>query len=83
MIDRHMEPWARYLYSTKYCNGHLMSAERSVRAWALSHNFLPYCPGANIGQTYKSPAHKLNGFVYPDNWLENLLVSASIRGYPS
>jgi hypothetical protein len=83
MIDRHMEPLARYLYSTKYFNGHLMSAERSVRAWALSHNFLPYCPRAKIGQQYKSPAHKLNGFLYRDNWLENLLVSASLRGYPS
>jgi hypothetical protein len=83
MIDRHMEPLARYLYSTKYFNGHLMSAERSVRAWALCHNFLPYCPRAKIGQSYKSPAHKLNGFVYRDNWLENLLVSASMRGYPS
>jgi hypothetical protein len=83
MIDRHMEPLARYLYSIKYFNGHLVSAERSVRAWALSHNFLPYCPRAKIGQTYKSPAHKLNGFVYRDNWLENLLVSASMRGYPS
>jgi hypothetical protein len=51
MIDRHMEPLARYLYSTKYFNGHLRSAERSVRAWALSHNFLPYCPRAKVGQT--------------------------------
>lgn len=83
MIDRHMEPLARYLYSTKYFKGHLMSAEHSVRAWALSHNFLPYCPRAKVGQTYKSPAHKLNGFIYRDNWLENLLVSASMRGYPS
>jgi hypothetical protein len=24
-----------------------------------------------------SPAHKLNGFVYRDNWLENLLVASS------
>ena len=83
MIDRQMEPLARYLYSTKDFNGHLMSAERSVRAWALNHNFLPYCPRAQVEQTYKSPAHKLNGFVYRDNWLENLLVSASMRGYPS
>ena len=83
MIDRHMEPLARYLYNTKYFNGHLISAERSVRAWALSHNFLPYCPRSKIGQEYKSPAHKFNGFVYRDNWLENLLVSASMRGYPT
>lgn len=83
MIDRQMEPLARYLYHTKYFNGHRMSAERSVRAWALCHNFLPYCPRAKVGQTYKSPAHKLNGFTYRDNWLENLLVSASMRGFPS
>jgi hypothetical protein len=83
MIDRHMDPLARHLYNTKYFNGHLMSAERSVRAWAISHNFLPYCPRAAIGQQFKSPAHQLNGFVYRDNWLENLLVSASMRGYPA
>lgn len=83
MIDRHMEPLARFLYNTKYFNGHLISAERSVRAWAISHNFLPYCPRAQIGQKFKSPAHQLTGFVYRDNWLENLLVSASMRGYPT
>jgi hypothetical protein len=83
MIDRHMEPLARFLSNTNYFNGHLMSAERSVRAWAICHNFLPYCPRAHIGRDFKSPAHKLNGFVYRDNWLENLLVSASMRGYPT
>lgn len=83
MIDRQVEPLARYLYHTKYFNGHLSSAERTVRAWALAHNFLPYCPRAKIGQIYRSPAHQLNGFVYRDNWLENLLVSASMRGYPA
>jgi hypothetical protein len=83
MIDRPIEPLARYLYHTQYFKGHLMSAERSVRAWALSHNFLPGCPRAKVGQTYRSAAHKLNGRVYRDNWLENLLVCASLRGYPS
>ncbi len=81
IIDRHIEPLDRYLSSTKYFNGHLISAERSARAWALSHNFLPYCPRAKVGQQYKSPAHQLNGFTYRDNWLENLLVSASMRGF--
>ena len=82
MIDRHMLPLARFLSNTNYFNGHLMSAERTVRAWAICHNFLPYCPRARVGQDFKSPAHKLNGFVYRDNWLENLLVSASMRGFP-
>ena len=82
MIDRHMNPLARFLYNSNYFNGHLMSAEPSVRAWAISHNFLPYCPRAQVAQNFKSPAHKLNGFVYRNNCLENLLVSASMRGYP-
>lgn len=83
MIDRHLLPLARFLANTNYFNGHLMSAERTVRAWAICHNFLPYSPRAQVGQEFKSPAHKLNGFVYRDNWLENLLVSASLRGYPA
>ena len=83
MIDRHMEAMDRYLDSTRYFHGHFMSAEYSLRGWALMHNFQPYCPRAKVRQQYISPAHKLNGFVYRDNWLENLLVSASMGGVPS
>jgi hypothetical protein len=81
MIDRHMDPLDRYLYSAKYFHGHLMTAEYGVRAWALLHNFHPYCPRSKVASKYRSPAHKLNGFVYHDNWLQNLLVSASMRRY--
>ena len=81
MIDRHMEPLDRYLDGSKYFHGHLMSAEYGVRAWALLHNFRPYCPRAAVAEQYQSPAHKLNGFVYHDNWLHNLLISASMGGY--
>ncbi len=77
MIDRHMEPMDRCVYSAHYFHGHLMSAEFQIRAWALMHNFLPYWPRAKIRQRYQSPAHKLNGFVYHDNWLHNLLISTS------
>lgn len=81
MIDRHMKPLDLYLQRASYFNGHLNSAERSLRAWALCHNFLPYSPRAKVGKTFLSPAHQLNGFVYRHNWLENLLVSASMKGY--
>jgi len=81
MLDRHMEPLDHYLDSCKYFHGHLMSGEYGCRSWALLHNFQPYCPRAKIAQTYKSPAHRLNGFVYHDNWLHNLLISASMGGY--
>lgn len=81
MIDRHMEPMDRHLYSGKYFHGHLLSAEYSIRAWALLHNYWPYCPRAKVAANYQSPAHKLNGRVYHDNWLHNLLISASMGGY--
>lgn len=81
MLERHMEPLDHYLDSCKYFHGHLLSGEYNCRAWALFHNFRPYCPRAKIAQTYQSPAHRLNGFVYHDNWLHNLLISASMGGY--
>lgn len=81
MLDRHMEPLDHYLDSCKYFHGHLMSGEYSCRSWALLHNFQPYCPRAPVAQTYKSSAHRINGFVYHDNWLHNLLISASMGGY--
>src|SRR5712692_1929215 len=79
MIDRQMEPLARCLYSARYFHAHLMSAEFRVRAWALLHNFQPYCPRALISHAYASPAHRLNGFVYHPNWLHNLLISTSCQ----
>jgi len=81
MVDRHMEPMSRWLYGARYFHGHLLSAELQTRSWALLHNFWPYCPRAKVSETYQSPAHKLNGFVYRDNWLENLLVSTSVQGF--
>ena len=81
MLDRHMEPMARWLASGRYFHGDLQTAEVRVRAWALLHNYWPYCPRAKISDTYQSPAHKLNGFVYRDNWLENLLVASSCQGF--
>lgn len=81
MVDRHLQPMSRWLYSTRYFHGHLLSAELQTRSWALLHNFWPYCPRAKVCETYQSPAHKLNGFVYRDNWLENLLVATSLQGF--
>ena len=81
MIDRHMEPMARWLHSSRFFHGHWLSAERQIRSWALFHNFWPYCPRAKISQQFCSPAHKLNGQVYHSNWLHNLLISTSAVGF--
>jgi hypothetical protein len=80
MLDRHMNSMARWLDSTRFFHGHWASAERSVRAWALLHDFGPYCPRAKISQSFSSPVHKLNGFVYHQNWLHNLLIATSLSG---
>jgi hypothetical protein len=80
MIDRHMIPMDRWLFNARYFHGHLISAEKEIRAWALFHSFWPYSPRAKIRKKFRSPAHKINGFVYHDNWLHNMLISTSIAG---
>lgn len=81
MLDRHMAAMSRYLDTHHHYHGHLLSAEYNIRAWALLHNFWPYCPRAKVAEHYQSPAHKLNDRVYHPNWLHNLLISASMAGY--
>ena len=80
MIDRHMIPMDRWLFNARYFHGHLITAEKEIRAWALFHSFWHYCPRAKIRKKFQSPAHKINGFVYHDNWLHNMLISTSIAG---
>jgi hypothetical protein len=80
MLDRHMNLMDRWLFSSRFFHGHWTSAERSIRAWALLHNFGPYCPRTQTQRAYSSPAHKLNGVTYHDNWLHNLMISTSMSG---
>lgn len=81
MLDRLMGSMARWLAHGRYFHGNLQAAELRTRSWALLHNYHPYCPRAKVSQRFTSPAHKLNGFVYRDNWLENLLVASSCQGF--
>jgi hypothetical protein len=46
----------------------------------LLHNIGSYCPRAKISEQYRSPAHKMNGFVYHEKWLHNLLIATSMSG---
>jgi len=60
---------------------HLLG-EQHCRAWALLHNFTPWHPATAVANDdWQSPAERLNGRRYHDNWLQNLLVSASLGGY--
>jgi len=80
-IDQIMDRIDRIVYANKYFHGHTQSSDDKVRALALLQNFRPYCPRSRISKIFLSPAHRLNGFVYIHNWLENLLVSASMCGF--
>ena len=65
----------------RYFHGNIQTAEIRTRSWALLHNYWPYCPRAKIREQYRCPAHKLNGFTYRENWLENMLVATSCQGF--
>jgi hypothetical protein len=80
-LDQIMDRIDRIVYANKYFHGHTQSSDDRVRALALLHNFRPYCPRSKISKVFSSPAHRLNGSVYADNWLENLLVSGSMCGF--
>jgi len=80
-VDRLMRFLDRAFLNAQYFHGLLESAENRVRALALLWNFCPSSPETVKkygGQS--SPAERLNGKCYADNWLENLLVSGSMNG---
>ena len=81
MVDRVMKFLDRACFNGQYFHGTVESAESRVRALALLWNFCPSSPqtvSKYRGQT--CPAERLTGTRYADNWLENLLVSASMNG---
>ena len=81
MLERHMQPMTRCLYMARDFHGHRNTAHLLVRGWTLLHNFAPYCPRAQMRSksSHLSPFHKLNGKLYCDCWLENLLVATSCQ----
>ena len=82
MLDRIMRSMNRYFDNGQHLHGSLQPSQLHCRAWALLHNFTPWNPATtreNGG--WKSPAERLNKHRYHDNWLQNLLVSASLGGY--
>jgi hypothetical protein len=81
MVDRLMRFLDRAFFNAQYFHGLPQSAEKRTRALALLWNFCPSSPETvkkHSGQS--SPAERLNGKCYADNWLENLLVSGSMNG---
>ncbi|MDQ2877433.1 MAG: hypothetical protein M3Y33_22545, partial [Actinomycetota bacterium] len=83
MLDRVMRPMYRYFFDGQHLHGRRMT-ERHVRAWALLWNFAPWSPATvRANADWRCPAERLNQHRYHDNWLQNLLISASLGGYRS
>ena len=81
-LDRLMNHQDRYLYAMQYFHGTFESACLQMRAMALLWNFHPYGQRTRSGHPERSsPFGELNGFVYHDNWLHNLLIAGSMNGY--
>ena len=82
MLDRQMRAMNRYFDDGQHLHGTKEAGGRHCRAWALLHNFRSWSPQAERDNGgWRSPAERLNRHRYHDNWLENLLVSASLAGY--
>jgi hypothetical protein len=81
-LDRLMNHQDSYIYGMKYFHGNIQSACIQMRAMALLWNFHPYGQRTKQGHPERSsPFAKLNGFVYHENWLHNLLIAGSMNGY--
>jgi len=72
MVDRLMNFQDKALFSAKNLHGPA-SANMFVRAMALIWNFHPYCKKVKR----HSPFEDLNGFVYHQNWLQNMMIATS------
>jgi hypothetical protein len=82
MLDRVMRAMNRYFDGGQHLHGSVAACARHCRAWGLLHNFRPWHAAvARANGGYESPTVRLNQHRYHDNWLHNLLVSASLAGY--
>ena len=82
MVNRLLQKMDRHLFSTFYFHGNLNSAELSIRGWVLIFNFAPCNPRTvKKHNGWCSPAERINKSRYHENWLQNLLISASLGGF--
>jgi hypothetical protein len=80
-LDRLMNYQDRILYSIQYFHGHATSVLLYLRSMAMIWNFHPYSTRARYESACASPFESLNGFQYHSNWLQNMLVAGSLRGW--
>lgn len=82
MLDRVMRGMCGYFDGCQHLHGSKEACELHVRSWALLQNFRPWSPATQrSNEGWGSPAERLNGHRYHENWLHNLFVSASLAGF--
>jgi hypothetical protein len=82
MLDRVMRSMSRYFEDCQHLHGSKEACELHCRAWALLYNFRPWHKATErANEGWRSPAERLNKHRYHGDWLQNLLVSASLGGY--
>ena len=79
-VDRLMNRMTRLMYSGRGLHGNHTASERRLRGWALMVNFVPYAHRSNATREHRCPAHQLSNKCYSENWIENMLISASMNG---
>lgn len=80
-VDRLMRQQERLLTQMRSLHGGVEAGQRAIRAQALLWNFHPYHGRLRHGPARRqSPFTDVNGFQYHANWLENLLIAASLGG---
>jgi len=80
-LDRLMDYQDRILYAMQYFHGYRTSSLLYLRSMAMVWNFHPYCTRSRHEGIGASPFEELNGFQYHSNWLQNMMVAASLRGW--
>jgi hypothetical protein len=82
MLDRVMRSMNRYFDAGQHLHRSAGACGRHVRAWALLFNYRPWHKAvARANGGWRCPAERLNQHRYHDDWLQNLLASASLGGY--
>ena len=82
MLDRLMRAMNRHAFNSQMFHSTISNTSKNFRAFALLYNFTPSSPlVTSKAQGLDSPAARLNGFIYHQDWLQNLLTAASLGGY--
>lgn len=84
MLDRLMKAMKRHAFNSQMFHSTISSTSKNFRAFALLYNFTPSCPAVtDRSKGLDSPAARLNGFIYHQDWLQNLLITGHIAHFRS